>query len=229
MADCEGALLGSLLTKMLCLSLHRPPHPARHTSTYRSLKPQQRMDGIHQVQTDTLSYAQFDPTTHLANLLKTGVRQDGRSLTGLRPLTLLQGILQRTTAGSALVKIGGTKVVAGVTLQVGQPAEDTPSKGEIGTCGWWRGREMCAEGGREQASLTMVGSEQHCVVTTSIGYLFCSTFVLLLLLFRCGGAFAAIVPPQVHVDPGAAGGRQGPRDVCAKCHAQVCVREELEW
>jgi exosome complex RNA-binding protein Rrp42 (RNase PH superfamily) len=91
---------------------------------------------IHQVETDTLSYAQFDPATYLANLVKAGVRQDGRSLTGLRPLTLLQGILQRTTAGSALVKIGGTKVVAGVTLQVGQPAEDTPSKGEIGTWLW---------------------------------------------------------------------------------------------
>jgi len=88
---------------------------------------------IHQVETDTLSYAQFDPATYLANLVKAGVRQDGRSLMGLRPLTLLQGILQRTTAGSALVKIGGTKVVAGVTLQVGQPAEDTPSTGEIGT------------------------------------------------------------------------------------------------
>ena len=96
---------------------------------------------IHQVESDTLSYAQFDPATYLANLVKAGVRQDGRNLTGLRPLTLQQGILQRTTAGSALVKIGGTKVVAGVTLQVGQPAEDTPSKGEIGTWVWW-----CARG-----------------------------------------------------------------------------------
>ncbi|GAB5036358.1 exosome complex component rrp43-like [Nannochloropsis oceanica] len=86
----------------------------------------------HQVETDALSYAQFDSATYLANLVKAGVRQDGRSLTGLRPLSLLQGILQGTTAGSALVKIGGTKVVAGVTLLVGQPAEDTPSKGEIG-------------------------------------------------------------------------------------------------
>jgi exosome complex RNA-binding protein Rrp42 (RNase PH superfamily) len=84
----------------------------------------------HQVDS-TISYAQFDPATYLTNLVKAGVRQDGRSLTGLRPLSLLQGILQGTTAGSALVKIGGTKVVAGVTLLVGQPAEDTPSKGEI--------------------------------------------------------------------------------------------------
>lgn len=60
-------------------------------------------------------------------------RVDGRALTGLRRLTIVRGMLQKTTAGSALVKIGGTKVVAGVTLQVGKPGEETPGKGEIGT------------------------------------------------------------------------------------------------
>lgn len=57
---------------------------------------------------------------------------DGRALTGLRRLTMVRGMLQKTTAGSALVKVGGTKVVAGVTLQVGKPGEETPGKGEIG-------------------------------------------------------------------------------------------------
>ena len=57
---------------------------------------------------------------------------DGRALTGLRRLMMVRGMLQKTTAGSALVKVGGTKVVAGVTLQVGKPGEETPGKGEIG-------------------------------------------------------------------------------------------------
>lgn len=59
-------------------------------------------------------------------------RVDGRALTGLRRLSVVRGILQKTTAGSALVKVGGTKVIAGVTLQVGRPGEETPGKGEIG-------------------------------------------------------------------------------------------------
>lgn len=63
---------------------------------------------------------------------KPQTRMDGRALTGLRRLTMVRGMLQKTTAGSALVKIGGTKVVAGVTLQVGKPGEETPGKGEIG-------------------------------------------------------------------------------------------------
>ncbi len=64
--------------------------------------------------------------------LHSQTRVDGRALTGLRRLTLFRGMLQKTTAGSALVKIGGTKVVAGVTLLVGKPGEETPGKGEIG-------------------------------------------------------------------------------------------------
>jgi exosome complex RNA-binding protein Rrp42 (RNase PH superfamily) len=81
---------------------------------------------------DLLTPSFIDPHNHLTKLVQAGVRYDGRGLTGLRPLTLLQGILQKTTAGSALVKIGGTKVVAGITLEVGQPGEDSLSKGEIG-------------------------------------------------------------------------------------------------
>jgi|SRR6056297_2476644 len=80
-------------------------------------------------------YSRFDPATYLSDLESACRRQDGRSHKQLRPLKLLQGILQKSTAGSSLAKIGETKVLAGVSLQVGQPGEDSPEKGEIGEFG----------------------------------------------------------------------------------------------
>jgi exosome complex RNA-binding protein Rrp42 (RNase PH superfamily) len=50
-------------------------------------------------------------------------RPDGRPWSRVRATTVVPGILQKTTAGSALARLGATHVVAGVTLQIGQTTQ----------------------------------------------------------------------------------------------------------
>lgn len=49
----------------------------------------------------------------------------------VRETTLLKGVLTRNTYGSALVRIGNTRVVAAVTLSVGRPTAASPNHGEV--------------------------------------------------------------------------------------------------
>lgn len=46
-------------------------------------------------------------------------------------MSILQGILSKHSAGSALVKIGATQILAGVTLQIGQPGATSRLCGDI--------------------------------------------------------------------------------------------------
>jgi exosome complex RNA-binding protein Rrp42 (RNase PH superfamily) len=59
------------------------------------------------------------------------IRPDGRSFNQSRPVSLIKGVLSKHTAGSALVKFGTTQVLAGVTLQIGQPAATTSASGDV--------------------------------------------------------------------------------------------------
>lgn len=63
-------------------------------------------------------------------LIEQGVRADGRGIDQYRALGVRVGFV-KTADGSALVTLGGTKVMAGVKLEVGKPFEDTPDEGNL--------------------------------------------------------------------------------------------------
>ena len=58
-------------------------------------------------------------------------REDGRPHPQTRPTTVIPSVLARNTVGSAIVRLGDTKVVAGVTIQVGNPSAMAPDCGEV--------------------------------------------------------------------------------------------------
>ena len=59
-----------------------------------------------------------------------GFRIDRRPLLKYRPVSIETGIIYNAD-GSAFVNLGGTKVVAGVKFELGQPYPDTPDKGAL--------------------------------------------------------------------------------------------------
>ena len=70
----------------------------------------------------------------ILELLKTGVRRDGRKFDEYRPIKLETGIYERAE-GSASAKIGDTFVAAGVKLGEGVPYPDSPDSGVLMTTG----------------------------------------------------------------------------------------------
>lgn len=66
----------------------------------------------------------------LYELILRGERLDGRRPYQYRPLELKTSIIEKTD-GSAMVNLGGTKIVAGVKTALGQPYPDTPDQGNI--------------------------------------------------------------------------------------------------
>mmetsp|Transcript_4416 Transcript_4416/g.9227 ORF Transcript_4416/g.9227 Transcript_4416/m.9227 type:complete len:287 (-) Transcript_4416:82-942(-) len=80
---------------------------------------------------ELLNLRELDPRKHLIDRLESGdKRSDGRGLRGHRPTSIAKGIL-RDCAGSALVTLGGTKIIAAITLEVGRPPASHPQRGEI--------------------------------------------------------------------------------------------------
>ena len=71
-------------------------------------------------------------TTHVLDLAKKGARLDGRGLDEMRPVRIQSGYVA-SADGSALVDIGGTKVLCGVKVEVGKPFPDTPNAGVLTT------------------------------------------------------------------------------------------------
>ena len=69
--------------------------------------------------------------SHIISLLEANTRLDGRKLTEYRqPISVECGVI-KTAEGSARVKIGGTEVLVGVKMEVGEPYPDTPEEGTI--------------------------------------------------------------------------------------------------
>ncbi|MBS3126321.1 exosome complex protein Rrp42 [Candidatus Woesearchaeota archaeon] len=69
--------------------------------------------------------------SHVLKLLKADTRLDGRRATEYRePIKVEQGIIC-TAEGSARVTIGGTQVMVGVKLEIGEPFPDRPDEGTI--------------------------------------------------------------------------------------------------
>lgn len=65
---------------------------------------------------------------HLINLAREGRREDGRGLDEYRPIEIEVNMVDKAE-GSAFVSLGGTKVLAGIKTDVGEPYPDTPDDG----------------------------------------------------------------------------------------------------
>jgi len=66
----------------------------------------------------------------METLLARGVRLDGRRLDEIRPVEIVPGYVERAE-GSALVRLGGTVVLAGVKTDIVAPFPDTPNEGVL--------------------------------------------------------------------------------------------------
>ncbi|MEM3149433.1 MAG: exosome complex protein Rrp42 [Candidatus Nezhaarchaeales archaeon] len=71
-------------------------------------------------------------TAQLLEELSKGRRIDGRALDAFRSINVETGIIGRAD-GSAKVSLGGTLVLAGVKLEIGEPFTDTPNLGVLTT------------------------------------------------------------------------------------------------
>jgi exosome complex component RRP42 len=71
-----------------------------------------------------------DLKIHLLRALQKNIRFDGRKNLEYRPITVQYGV-SASAEGSAIVKIGGTEVMAGVKLETGKPYPDTPDQGNL--------------------------------------------------------------------------------------------------
>jgi len=67
---------------------------------------------------------------HILSLLNHGKRTDGRGFEEYRKITIIPDIVQKAE-GSAIAKIGKSKVIAGVKAQIGSPFPDTPNQGVV--------------------------------------------------------------------------------------------------
>ncbi len=65
---------------------------------------------------------------HILALLKDGKRIDGRGLFDFRNIEILPALLEKAE-GSALVRLGDTKVLVGVKVSMAKPFPDTPNEG----------------------------------------------------------------------------------------------------
>ncbi|MCC7552883.1 MAG: exosome complex protein Rrp42 [Methanobacteriaceae archaeon] len=68
----------------------------------------------------------------IKDLIGNNQREDGRTIDQYRDISIETDIISKAE-GSAKVKIGGTKVIAGIKLQVGAPYPDNPNLGVLMT------------------------------------------------------------------------------------------------
>jgi exosome complex component RRP42 len=66
---------------------------------------------------------------YIQNLVREGKRIDGRGFEDRRPIQINTSFCVEKSPGSAMVKIGETEVLAGVSLDVGEPYPDSPTAG----------------------------------------------------------------------------------------------------
>ncbi len=66
----------------------------------------------------------------IQTLLREGKRVDGRGFDDVRPIKIHQAIISKAE-GSAEARLGKSRVLAGIKIQVGKPFPDTPDEGVI--------------------------------------------------------------------------------------------------
>ncbi|WP_409201007.1 exosome complex protein Rrp42 [Methanobrevibacter sp. DSM 116169] len=69
---------------------------------------------------------------NIKNLVDNNQREDGRTIDQYRDITIETDLISKAE-GSAKVKLGGTKVIAGIKSQIGEPFPDTPNLGVLMT------------------------------------------------------------------------------------------------
>ncbi len=69
---------------------------------------------------------------HIQSLLDHGKRTDGRLFEEFRKIAIVSSYIQKAE-GSAMAKLGKSKVLAGVKAQIGNPFPDTPEAGVVTT------------------------------------------------------------------------------------------------
>ncbi len=68
---------------------------------------------------------------YLREQLQDGKRLDGRDLTEFRDIEIEAGYIRHTAEGSAMVKMGDTKLLVGVKADIGEPYPDAPEAGTL--------------------------------------------------------------------------------------------------
>ncbi len=68
--------------------------------------------------------------SYIISLLNSGKRLDGRTPDEYREIKIHTNLVEKAE-GSAMVELGGTKVIAGVKLSIGSPYDDYPNKGTL--------------------------------------------------------------------------------------------------
>ncbi len=79
---------------------------------------------------DVTAYLRRD---HITSLVNEGNRMDGRQFDQYREISIEKGYVSGKPAGSAYVSLGDTKVLVGISMDVGQPYPDTPDDGVMTT------------------------------------------------------------------------------------------------
>ena len=64
----------------------------------------------------------------IQQIIETGKRLDGRSLTDFREFKIEEGVIEKAE-GSARIFLGNTQVLVGVKVETGEPFPDTPNEG----------------------------------------------------------------------------------------------------
>ncbi|MFH0860447.1 MAG: exosome complex protein Rrp42 [Candidatus Altiarchaeota archaeon] len=70
---------------------------------------------------------------YITNIVLDGKRVDGRAMDEFRRIELLKDYVESKAEGSALVKLGDTQVLAGVSFDAGEPYSDSPDSGVLTT------------------------------------------------------------------------------------------------
>lgn len=75
-------------------------------------------------------FRRIHPAEFQHRFLKEGVRSDGRALLSFRRTAIFRNCISNTV-GSAVVRMGKTRVVCGVSAQIGTPNSANPKDGKL--------------------------------------------------------------------------------------------------
>ena len=70
---------------------------------------------------------------YIINMIEAGSRADGRAFDEMRALEVTKGFVADKAPGSAMARLGDTVVLAGVSMDVGEPYPDSPTSGVMTT------------------------------------------------------------------------------------------------